>query len=812
MITEQFEEHSRWESSRVEPEVRAGASRKEGATERIEQRVEHQAYVARCAFEILGVTASPRTASPSLEISRSEQDRVLSSLVSVLGPGQSITFVYEGGGLRPLRWRIIGEAASSESSSQAGESLRNVRDGLLTVLESRKAYYRFKPVSAEKARRIGTANYKFAGSIQPHGTSVKHTKGRVGFGLPTDAPEQRHAAVCLPHYTRDGLRAFSSIVKLLASSPASLRLSVKLESCHLSQDQEHAIEAALNVIRGRHPGSELSARLENAASVWLKTLDGCRIKCAVWSSRPISESFLSILGGEIYYGGVDVCTRGAAKVRLAGHTSSRATPSPLLDLRDCIPSLFPLPPLFPQPDALARYGMRRFFNRERLVLPKAGILLGCVRDGHAEQKVRLCDRERSRHLYILGATGTGKSTLSYNLIMQDIHRGEGACLVDPHGDLYRHVRDSIPSNRVDDVVLLDPSDREWAVGINLLECNASHRDAQMNFLINELTKILDRLYDMRAVAGPVFEQFFRGALQLLMEDPNGQATLVDLPAVFENPQFRSALVNRSNNPVLADFWKMAEETRGEHALANLGPYITSKLNLFVHNALIRPIIGQPKSTVDFRTLMDNRGILLVNLARGALGELDTRLLGMVVLTKLISAAMSRLDVACNRRKPFMVFVDEFQNFTTDATASLLSESRKFGICLTLAHQNLAQLAAGQGQENLIHSVLGNVGSMVLFRLGAPDAEKLAIYTRPNFGPEDLQRLPNFHAASSLLTPTGPTDPFVFQTYPALRRRAESTVMRRMDKNRQQYSTSTKTVEANIRNRREAIRATASREG
>jgi DNA helicase HerA-like ATPase len=438
--------------------------------------------------------------------------------------------------------------------------------------------------------------------------------------------------------------------------------------------------------------------------------------------------------------------------------------------------------------------------------------MGCVRDGHLEQKVRLWHTERSRHLYILGATGTGKSTLLYNLITQDIHRGEGACLVDPHGDLYRQVRDSIPSHRVDDVVLLDPSDREWAVGINLLECNGSHRDVQMNFLINELTKILDRLYDMRLVAGPIFEQFFRGALQLLMEDSNGQATLVDLPTVFENQKFRSAMVKRSNNPLLADFWKMAEETRGDHALANIGPYITSKLNLFVHNALIRPIIGQPRSTVDFRTLMDNRKILLVNLARGALGELDTRLLGMVVMTKLISAAMSRLDVACSHRKPFMVYVDEFQNFTTDATASLLSESRKFGICLTLANQNLEQLSAGKGQENLVHSVLGNVGSMVLFRLGAPDAEKLAIYTRPNFGPEDLQRLPNFHAASSLLTPTGPTESFVFQTYPASRRRAESAVTERMEKARQQYSTSTEAVEEDIRNRREAIRSVGAKEG
>jgi hypothetical protein len=228
--------------------------------------------------------------------------------------------------------------------------------------------------------------------------------------------------------------------------------------------------------------------------------------------------------------------------------------------------------------------------------------------------------------------------------------------------------------------------------------------------------------------------------------------------------------------------------------------------MFVHNALLRPIVGQAKSTVDFREIMDSRRVLLVNLSRGALGELDMRLLGMVVLTKLMCAAMSRLNVTAGRRKPFMVYVDEFQNFTTDATASLLSESRKFGICLTLANQHLAQLSTGKWQQNIEHSVLGNVGSMALFRLGAPDAEKLAIYTLPGFGSADLQALPNFHAAARLLTPTGPTDPFVFQTYPALRQRADTAVLRRIQKARRLYSTNIKAVEKDIRKRREEIRA------
>jgi len=304
----------------------------------------------------------------------------------------------------------------------------------------------------------------------------------------------------------------------------------------------------------------------------------------------------------------------------------------------------------------------------------------------------------------------------------------------------------------------------------------------------------------------MFEQYFRGALQLIMSEDTTPRTLVDTSAVFEHKEFRDALIRKCGDALLTDFWKMAESAGGETKLSNLAPYIVCKLNSFVHNAMLRPIIGQSKSTIDFRQIMDRRRILLVNLSRGSLGELDMRLLGMVVLTKLMCAAMGRLDIAASRRMPFYLYVDEFQNFSTDATASLLSESRKFGLCLTLANQNLSQLSMGKGRENLVHSVLGNVGSLALFRLGPQDAEQLATYTRPQFGPEDLQTLPNFHAAARLLTTTGPTTPFVFQTYPASAQNSDSTVLRRILKARYRYCASIKAIEEDIRCRREEIRA------
>jgi hypothetical protein len=448
------------------------------------------------------------------------QDQMMSSLVSALGPDQKVTFIYEGGGRTPLRWYIAGEVASNVSAKQADRRLQNVRHALTTVLESRKTFYRFKPVSEDAARQIGTGHKKWTGQVHPCGTLVGHARLPIGFTPKEDQLATTDLAVCLPHYVQARSRAFCSIVKLLTSSHIPLRISISLAACRLNRCQEQALKSSLEVILDRKPDSELPSHLESAAQSWLKALAGYRITCAVSCSQPISESYLMMLGGELYHGPVDVSCSPSPPIPPEGQVSFGDSTCRILDLRECIPSTAPLPLLFPQPEALARHGMRRFFNRENLLLPNTGILMGAVEHSNADHPVRLCRKERSRHLYILGATGTGKSTLLYNLIMQDVRRGEGVCLVDPHGDLYRQVLNSIPPSRADDVVLLDPSDRERAVGINLLECNGPHREMQKNFVVNEVLSMLEKLYDMRTVGGPMFEQYFRGALQLIMSEDN----------------------------------------------------------------------------------------------------------------------------------------------------------------------------------------------------------------------------------------------------------------------------------------------------
>ena len=293
----------------------------------------------------------------------------------------------------------------------------------------------------------------------------------------------------------------------------------------------------------------------------------------------------------------------------------------------------------------------------------------------------------------------------------------------------------------------------------------------MNFITNELIRIFHRLYNMNVSGGPVFEQYMRNALLLLMDNDLAGATLVDLPLIFEQVAFRRTFLEHCRSPHVVSFWKrQAERAGGEGALENMGPYITSKLNQFTHNAILRPIIGQSRSTIDFRGCMDQGKILLVKLPKGQLGAMDTQLLGMLVIGKLFDAALSRGNLPESQRRPFFLYVDEAQNFVTETVSDLLSEARKFGLNLTLANQTLAQMS---GETDLVGSLLGNVGTLLLFRLGILDADRLADFMRPDITSGHLQDLPNFHVAARLLVEGHPSRAFVFRTSPlAHRRRCE----------------------------------------
>lgn len=371
-------------------------------------------------------------------------------------------------------------------------------------------------------------------------------------------------------------------------------------------------------------------------------------------------------------------------------------------------------------------------------MPQDGVIMGKNVFRDQEKMVYLGEDDRRRHFYTIGQTGTGKSTLLSNMIRQDIEQGKGVCVIDPHGELVSKILTFIPKERVDDVILFDPGDIERPLGLNLLEFN---RPEQKTFVINEMINIFDKLYDMRQVGGPMFEQYMRNAMLLVMSHPESGSTLLEISRVLSDPEFRRFKLDHCPDPIVVNFWvKEAEKAGGEAALANMVPYITSKLTSFISNDIMRPIIAQQKSSFNLREVMDQQKIILMNLSKGTIGELNAYLLGMVMVGKILISAMSRVDMPEEERKDFYLYIDEFHNFTTDSIVSILSEARKYRLNLIIAHQFIKQLS-----EKIRDAVFGNVGSIAAFRVGPEDADLVAKQLEPVFHSYDLINLDNFNA-------------------------------------------------------------------
>ncbi|HUD08838.1 MAG TPA: DUF87 domain-containing protein, partial [Candidatus Saccharimonadales bacterium] len=334
-------------------------------------------------------------------------------------------------------------------------------------------------------------------------------------------------------------------------------------------------------------------------------------------------------------------------------------------------------------------------------ISKDGITLGFNDYRGVETVIRHAEDDRRRHFYVVGQTGTGKSTMMEEMVKQDIKNGKGVCVIDPHGEFVDHVLECVPKERAEDVIYFDPADMERPYGLNMLEFDAN-KPEQKTFVINEMINIFDKLYDLKQTGGPMFEQYMRNAALLVMEHPDSGSTLMEIPRVLADEEFRHLKLSHCTNPVVKNFWeKEAEKAGGEAALANMVPYITSKLTQFISNDMMRPIIAQEKSTINFRQAMDDQQIILVNLSKGKIGEINANLLGMIIVGKILIGALSRVDISESERKDFYLYIDEFQNFTTDSIAQILSEARKYRLALIIAHQFIAQL-----KEEISKAVFG----------------------------------------------------------------------------------------------------------
>ena len=372
-----------------------------------------------------------------------------------------------------------------------------------------------------------------------------------------------------------------------------------------------------------------------------------------------------------------------------------------------------------------------------LELPQEGIVLGTSIYRGQRKTVHMATEDRFRHMYVIGQTGTGKSTFLKNLIRQDIENGNGIAFIDPHGDDAENVLSFVPEARRKDIVYFNPADIGYPMSFNMLEYDRA-KPEQRTFIANELIEIIGKIYNLQETGGPMFEQYLKNALFLLMQDPVISPTILDVQRVFSDTLFRQELLARCPDPGVVLFWKKeAEKATGDWGLSNMSIWVNSKLSPFIANDFVKPIIGQEKSSLDFRDIINNKKILIVNLSKGKLGETNAFFLGLLLVGKIFMYAIERDQ---NERTDFFFYIDEFQNVVTKTIATILSEARKFRLSLNIAHQYIKQIP-----DEIKSAIFGNVGTVVAFRIEVNDANEIKDYFKPSFTEQDLIRLDNFNA-------------------------------------------------------------------
>ncbi len=390
-------------------------------------------------------------------------------------------------------------------------------------------------------------------------------------------------------------------------------------------------------------------------------------------------------------------------------------------------------------------------------VPEHGLLLGYNLFRGAKKPIRLALEDRQRHVYAVGQTGTGKSTFLENLALQDMLMGNGFAFIDPHGDVAEKLLCMVPKERTEDVIYFCPADTDYPLGLNVFEAKT---DDEKDFVIQEVINVLYKLYDpqRQGIIGPRYEHLFRNAALTVMAGPDG-GSFIDIPKLFRDKDYVKYKLQYVTDKNVLDFWqKEMVQSQRSNEFGEVVSWFVSKFGAFLSNGMMRNIIGQTKSSFDLRDIMDNKKILIVNLSKGRTGELNSKLLGMIFVMKFQAAAMSRANIPEEDRVDFCLYVDEFQNFSTDSFATIMSEARKYRLNLVVANQFTTQLT-----EEIRDAVFGNIGTTVAFRIGQNDVDVLSRYFQPLFDADDLLRIPNRNTIVRTLIGGVPTQAFSMAT-------------------------------------------------
>ena len=384
-------------------------------------------------------------------------------------------------------------------------------------------------------------------------------------------------------------------------------------------------------------------------------------------------------------------------------------------------------------------------------IPNEGLFLGISKYRGEERKVYISQDDRRRHMYIIGKTGTGKSEFLKEMILQDIEDGKGVCAIDPHGEFVEDIIQLMPASRADDVIYFNPSDLERPIGLNMMEADS---EEQQHFVVSSIIGLMYKLYDPHrtGIIGPRFEHAIRNAMLTIMS--REKSTFLELVRCLTDSKFVEEMMPFIKDPVVKRYWTDQIAQTSDFHKSEVLDYIVSKFGRFVTNKTMRNIIGQPVSGFNFRKAMDEQKIILCNLAKGILGEEDAKFLGLILVPKVLTAAMSRQDIPMEDRKDFYLYVDEFQNFATEDFAVILSEARKYRLNLIVANQFISQI-----DEEVKNAVFGNVGTMVSFRVGVPDANFLQHEYAPIFNENDLVNVEKYHVYIKTIVKNEPVPAF-----------------------------------------------------